>query len=199
MSSAAQASANRENSKHSTGPRTPEGKAASSLNHTVHGLTSADPVLPHEDRDAFNALLERYKSDLVPVTAHQEFLVFQMAGARWKLERADRIEVAMFTALESANDPDTTEAMMAQAMMDKTTGAGFDRLARYRASLERTYHRCARELRATQKARNEPNSTQQAQNKFEALLKRMYEAPPPVDISELRGSFNPRNAETNGS
>ena len=51
MASTAQIYANRENSKHSTGPRTPEGKAASSTNATSHGLNAADPVLPHEDRN----------------------------------------------------------------------------------------------------------------------------------------------------
>ena len=147
MATTAQVFANRENSKFSTGPRTPEGKAASSRNGTSHGLSAADPVLPHEDRDQFNALLDRYKSDFAPVTAHEEFLVSQMAGARWKLDRAERIENIMFSALESPADPATTEGLMAQAFLDNDTAGGFARLDRYRANLERTYHRCARELR----------------------------------------------------
>jgi hypothetical protein len=78
-----------------------------------------------------------------------------MAGARWKLDRVERIETVMFAALESPGDPATTEALMAQAFMDKDTGNALARLDRYRASLERTYHRCARELRATSKEQNE--------------------------------------------
>jgi len=179
MATTTQVFANRENSKHSTGPRTPEGKQTSSSNAKTHGLCAADPVLPHEDRDQFNALLERYQSDFAPVTAHDEFLVSQMAGARWKLDRAERIEVAMFAALESPNDPATTEALMAQAFIDKETGSGFARLDRYRASLEHTYHRCARELRATREEQNEANSTEVAEKKFEKLLKRMLDSPPP--------------------
>jgi len=124
---------------------------------------AADPVLPHEDRTQFNALLGRYQSDFAPVTAHEEFLVSQMAGARWKLDRAERIEIAMFAALESPGDLATTEVMMAQAFMDKDTATGFTRLDRYRASLERTYHRCARELRATRKEQVEANSSQLAE------------------------------------
>jgi len=179
MATTAQIFANRENSKLSTGPRTPEGKAASSQNSKAHGLSAVDPVLPHEDHNQFNALLERYQSDFAPASAHEEFLVSQMAGARWKLDRAERIEVAMFAALESPGDAATTEALMAQAFMDKDTGNGFARLDRYRASLERTYYRCARELRATRKQQNEANSTELAENKFEKLLKRMLDAPPP--------------------
>jgi hypothetical protein len=141
MATTAQLFANRENSKLSTGPRTPEGKAASSQNSKAHGFCAADPVLPHEDRNQFDSLLEQYKSDFEPATAHEEFLVGQMAGARWKLDRAERIEVAMFAALESPpesfNDAATTEALLAQAFLDKDTATGFTRLDRYRASLER--------------------------------------------------------------
>ena len=179
MATTAQTFANRENSKFSTGPRTPDGKAASSQNSKTHGLSAADPVLPHEDRDQYNALLERYRSEEAPATAHQEFLVTQMTGARWKLERLERIESAMFAALESPGAPATTDAVMAQAFMEKDSGNGFARLDRYRASLERTYHRCARELRATRKEQNEANSTEMAEKKFEKLLKKMMEAPPP--------------------
>ena len=179
MSTTAQQFANRENSKFSTGPRTPEGKAASSQNAASHGLCAVDPVLPHEDRSQFNSLLEHYQSDFQPTTAHEEFLVQQMAGARWKLNRAERIENAMFAALDSPGDPATTEALMAQAFMEKETGNGFTRLDRYRASLERTYHRCARELRATRREQNEANSTQMAEKKFEKLLERSLNAAPP--------------------
>ena len=179
MATTAQLFANRENSKFSTGPRTTDGKAASSTNATTHGLSAADPVLPHEDRNQFNALLERYHSDFAPATSHQEFLVVQMAGARWKLDRAERIETAMWAALESPGDLATTEALMAQAFVDKDTASGFARLDRYRASLERTYHRCGRELRSTQGKQNEANSQQLAERKFEKLLKRMLDGPPP--------------------
>jgi hypothetical protein len=179
MATPSQVFANRENSKLSTGPRTPEGKAASSPDAKTHGLSAADPVLPHEDRNQFHALLERYQTEFTPIGAHEEFLVSQMAGARWKLERAERIETALFAALESAGDPATTEDLMARAFVDKDTANGLARLDRYRANLERTYHRCARELRAIRKEQNEANSQQLAETKFEKLLKRMLDAPPP--------------------
>jgi len=114
MATTAQILANQKNSKLSTGPRTDEGKAASSANATTHGFNAVDPVLPHEDRAEFNLLLEQHKSDFDPATAHEEFLVFQIVGAQWKLNRLQRIEVAMFAALESPGDPVTTDAMMVQ-------------------------------------------------------------------------------------
>jgi hypothetical protein len=143
-------------------------------------VCAADPVLPNEDRNQFDALLERYQSELAPKTAHQEFLVSLMAGARWKLERLARIEVAMFAALENPRE----------AFTNKDTAAGFARLDRYRASLERTYHRCARELCATSKLQNEANSTQTAEKKFEKLLemslKRSLNGPPPGFFDSLK-------------
>src|ERR1700694_2060630 len=96
MATPAQVFANRENSKSSTGPRTPEGKQASSGNAKTNGFNAADPVLPHEDRNEFTALHERYKSDFEPASTHEEFLVSQMTGACWKLDRLQRVEVAMF-------------------------------------------------------------------------------------------------------
>jgi hypothetical protein len=157
MSTTAQVLANRINSALSTGPKTDDGKAASSRNATSHGLSAADPVLPHEDSNEFNALLERYKSENSPATAHEEFLVAQMAGARWKLDRVERIENLLFANLvDPSGGLSTPEAIIAQAMLQKDLGAGVARLDRYRANLERTYFRCARELRAAKKLQNEP-------------------------------------------
>src|SRR5437667_5502731 len=179
MATTAQIFANRENSKFSTGPRTQEGKAASSHNATADGFFAADPVLPTEDRNQFTTLHAHYKSDFEPTTAHEEFLVSQMAGARWKLDRVERIEVAMFAALDSPGDPAAADARMAQALLEKDFARGLARLEHARTILERIYHRSVRELRATRKGKNEANSTQTAEKKFEKLLKRMMDAPPP--------------------
>src|SRR6266568_4083786 len=119
MATTAQTFANRENSKLSTGPRTPQGKAASSQNATADGFYPTNPVLPSEDRNQFNGLFDRYNSDFAPATAHEEFLVSQMAGARWKLDRVERMEVAIFAALDSPGDPATTTALMAEALLEK--------------------------------------------------------------------------------
>src|SRR3974390_2454728 len=54
MSSDAQVVANIENARHSTGPRTEEGKARSSQNALKHGLTSNKSLLlPDEDEEKF--------------------------------------------------------------------------------------------------------------------------------------------------
>jgi len=182
MSSNAQVLANRENSLKSTGPRTPEGKLATSRNGISHGLSSAgDPVLPHEDRSAFNALLQRYKDDFSPATGHEEFLVAEMVGARWRLERAGRIESAMLEDIVDFSDASTAtpEIQMAKAMMQKE-GDPFARMDRHRANLERTYHRCVRELRAAKKSQREPTAQKLADEKFKKLLLKLVQQDPPI-------------------
>ena len=180
MSTAAQIFANRQNSQHSTGPRTETGRAISSLNHTTHGLCAVDPVLPHENRDEFNALHEQYKSEHAPVTTQQQFLVSMLAGTQWKLQRIERIEVAMFTALDNSGDPATAEVAMAQAFLDKDKSSAFARLERYRASLERTYHRCIKELRESRK-QNEANSAKLVGKQLDEAVLRHLNAPLPAE------------------
>ena len=53
MTSLAKIESNRQNALRSTGPRTSEGKAASSKNALRHGLLSKQVTLPDEDPDAF--------------------------------------------------------------------------------------------------------------------------------------------------
>lgn len=203
MTTFAQLRANRKNSTRSTGPRTTEGKAASSQNHTLHGLNSVDPVLPHEDRDQFRALHEDYRSTFKPMNAYEEFLVSQMAASQWKLNRVERIEQAIFAALDGPPDPAADpHARIAQLFMEHGKSDGFMRLDRYRSGLERNLHRSTRELFATrekQKKQNEPNSTQAAERKFEKLLERLYEGPQSASNPEPAASENPPAEEVAGA
>jgi hypothetical protein len=69
MTSDKQARANRRNALKSTGPNTPEGKAAVRHNALRHGLGSSDILLPGEDEDALRwvvGVAARFSSD-VPV------------------------------------------------------------------------------------------------------------------------------------
>lgn len=186
MSSTAQILANRDNSRKSTGPTTGSGKLASSKNAISHGLSSTgDPVLPHEDRRQFDALLDRYKLDFSPANGHEEFLVITMVSARWRLERAGRIENSIYTEMF-----DSPEGAMAQTMMSKQGDALF-RLDRYRAGIERTYHRCTRELRAAQKWNVDVYASQQAEKKFNKLMHEYIYAPiPGKDFAPIQKEAN---------
>src|ERR1022692_4736418 len=96
MSTEPKTNANRDNSKKSSGPRTAEGKARSSRNSTVHGLTGKSPILPGEDPADLLDLAERYHADLKPDGAVEEDLVERRAVATYRLRRIARIEVGYF-------------------------------------------------------------------------------------------------------
>jgi len=168
MCTSAQINANRENSKLSTGPRTDEGKAVSSRNHLSHGLCSVDPVLPNENRDEFNALVQQCNAEWEPQTAHTRFMVQEMAEAVWKLARIKRIEADIIANLDNPR----------KLYFDPETVAGFARLERHRASLERTYHRCVRALETWEKG------LKHIEAKFNELYKKQT-------VTPVR-SFDPR-------
>jgi hypothetical protein len=89
--SEAQLSANRSNAQHSTGPRTPEGKARVAQNAIKHGLFARDANLAlkslGEDPAEFAALLADLQKDCVPEGRREEELVHNMAELRWRLAR----------------------------------------------------------------------------------------------------------------
>src|SRR5712672_1617164 len=68
MSSQRQIEANRLNAQKSTGPSTPEGRAAVSLNSLKYGLYAETLILPGEDPAAFEALLDRLDAEHQPAT-----------------------------------------------------------------------------------------------------------------------------------
>ncbi|MHB9026646.1 MAG: hypothetical protein ACYC7E_21145, partial [Armatimonadota bacterium] len=66
MSTERQNEANRQNAQHSTGPRTPEGKARSSMNALKHGFFAKEALLPQEDAAEFTTFADALRDDLQP-------------------------------------------------------------------------------------------------------------------------------------
>ena len=151
MTSTTQLASNRQNSLLSTGPSTEAGKIASSKNAISHGLSAADPVLAYENRADYERLVADYSTEYEPDTIHQTFLVSQLAGARRRLDRIQRIENAAIDLIIAAPGEliDTPDHKIAQRMLD-SGGDPLPRLERYRASVERSYHRAKKELRLAQ-------------------------------------------------
>jgi hypothetical protein len=86
--------ANRRNALKSTGPRTPEGKARSSLNALKHGLTAKNVVLPGEDAEAFEERRQEWHEHFRPQGPAQAVTVERAVQATWKLDRCSRAEAA---------------------------------------------------------------------------------------------------------
>jgi hypothetical protein len=128
--SPAKLTANPTNARHSTGPRTHEGKAATSQNATKSGLFSTrDFVLPHE-QSIWTALDESLRAELRPTGPIEEGLTAEIRSALWRLRRCGEIE--------SEAEPNPA----AQQSVDRA-----------RAQSNRLLHRSLAELRTLQTQR----------------------------------------------
>ena len=96
MTSEKKAEANRRNALKSTGPKTPEGKAAVRLNALKHGLLSQEILLPGEDEEALRELGHNLRTELQPVGELENLLVDRIISAYWRLRRLGRVEAGIF-------------------------------------------------------------------------------------------------------
>jgi len=146
------AESNRANALKSTGPKTPEGKAASSKNATRHGAYSeAIPVLG-EDLEAFEELRTGLEASVSPEGALEERLVDRLASLWWRLERAGRVERQGLLVLQrdfgSKGRVDVSDSFVT------ALNAGWmERLMRYEGQLERSFFRTMHELERIQARR----------------------------------------------
>jgi hypothetical protein len=141
MATAAQIIANQQNAQSSTGPQSPEGKAAASRNATSHGLHAVNPVLPHESQAEFDALHASYRKELQPNGLHEDFLVRQVAEARWRLARLQHVEAEFIDLLATGQARQNPNAAIAASMLEKGGADALARIHRLAASAERAYHR----------------------------------------------------------
>ncbi len=105
-SSPARLAANRQNALKSTGPKTPEGKAASRLNAFQHGLASAgDLVGPGEDADLVATRAAAFAAELGAPGVVGRTLAHRAALLSIRMERAaDREQAVVTAAVQAARD-----------------------------------------------------------------------------------------------
>jgi hypothetical protein len=94
VATAAQLAANRANARRSTGPRTPEGKAASSHNALAHGAYASDDTIL---ATAPSTYLEDFRAHFQPACPLEEHLVAHLVVLA---ARRDRLAAAMDALLE---------------------------------------------------------------------------------------------------
>jgi hypothetical protein len=109
----------------STGPRTPEGKAASSRNAVRHGLTARR--LTGADLDEYNSIRSALDLEWEPDCEAERHLLHLMALSQWRINRALSLELSAF------DDTHIDPALLALAL-------------RYRTASERAYFKALSEL-----------------------------------------------------
>src|SRR5882757_1738121 len=157
MSSERQIAANRLNAQKSTGPRTPEGRAAVRLNGVKHGLTAETIVLKGESEADFINLLDSLEAEHDPVTPTEEALVVHLAMATWRLRRLYHQEAGFYTCqlqslvgMQKDLNLDDAGRMGHAAAWSESTLNMFNR---QEGRLERTFYRALHELQRLRKER----------------------------------------------
>ena len=164
MASEPQIEANRRNAQQSTGPKTAKGKAAARLNALKHGLTAQDAVVPGEDQDQFDEILQSYEDHYRPVGPPETSLVQQMVMAAWRLTRVRAMETGLFNRLLVEKEGElrrlkisTRHDQHAHVFLRDARGEGvFMLLGRYESRVERSFYRATHELERLQAARRTP-------------------------------------------
>ena len=159
------AESNRLNAAHSTGPKTPGGKAAVAMNAVKHGAYSEALTTLVENPEDFAALRTGMEETFHPSGPMEVGLVDRMASLWWRMDRAkvaanqDLVETAMANPIT----PPTIQAstsnfkLKEQQNLGRVNGAwNYDkqeRLLRHEMTLERSFFHLIHELERIQSRR----------------------------------------------
>ena len=155
MSTEAQIRANQENAQHSTGPKTEDGKAASSRNNTRHGFTGAFFVLPSENPSQFQDLLDSLRNEHAPATITEALLVETMAQSFWLAQRAIAFQN------ESLADPELCPAEQQKQLA---------LYLRYQTTHQRAFHRSLNDFLKLRSERRKTEIGFESQRRQTAIL-----------------------------
>ena len=143
------AQANRQNSQHSTGPKTPEGKQAIRFNALTYGLRTRASILPDENAADYSRLWDELDAEWQPQNRTERAYLETMVTSQWLLARvaASEQKVYMFIAFGEKQF-----AMLAT-------------VAKLRAQLERSFRTAIEDMKQSQKDRQarRPQPAQAAQ------------------------------------
>ena len=128
---------NRRNAQHATGPTTPEGKKAASLNAVTYGLRTRSLIIHGENIADYWRLWDGLETEWQPETPTERLYLERMSVSQWQLARMARSEQRVY---------ETNLPMPAQFDL-------LDRIARHCTRLERSFTTAMHELKQLQKER----------------------------------------------
>jgi len=203
MATEAQVVANRLNAQKSTGPRTPDGKAAVAQNAVRHGLLAQQRVIRGEDPGEFEFYRDQMLGELSPAGAMESMLAERVVGLAWRLRRAERIQAQVFDTLlvDDATGPmrkltrstrpkgsdvdDSHLALGRVAIRDFVNYRTLDRLGLYERRIEHSLYRTMTELQKLRLLREldrplEAESTPEPPSRTDDAQLRQTKPIPPV-------------------
>ena len=175
MTTEAQINANQQNAQKSTGPRTPEGRAAVSQNALKHGLTATQTVIKTENRADYDLHRADLLQDLTPSGPMESMLAERIVSLSWRLRRAEHMHNQAIDSIfanetqgpagkayramlpESMNPPEL--ALGRTIAKDFANARILERLYMYEQRIERSLYRTMREYQNLKEnnMQNKPN------------------------------------------
>jgi hypothetical protein len=151
--SVVQIEANRANAQHSTGPRTDEGKRASSTNATTTGLTSLKIFVRPEEQADFDTLESNLLAEMQPAGQIQLHHFELILHATWNIRRCLLLEAEIQNEAIAKGLPD--------AILDEELSRKLDRVYRYKKMHESSSRRSTNDLRQLQTEQTRRNEHQE--------------------------------------
>jgi hypothetical protein len=154
-----QLDANRRNALKSTGPRTPQGKAAVRLNALKHGLHAQELVISPEEQAEYDRNLDAFLDDLHPDVPAGTALVRQIAETSWRIALLRAYETQLLNEYLRKLKPSlkkkyrnlTPRQRLAAAFQSDAAGPrSLDRLSLQAAQLERAFYRALHDFQSLQ-------------------------------------------------
>jgi hypothetical protein len=165
--------ANRANAQLSTGPRSEDGKAKSSLNAVKTALTGATVLLPADDTAEYQRHLDAFEQEFRPVGLRECELVQSIADTWWRLRRIPTLEAALFAKgrLEFAHLYDDQDLAARPHLIDAYTYLVYEKPIRnlqlQEARLTRRREKETAELRLLQADRKQKEEKPETSHGFE--------------------------------
>ena len=116
-----------------TGPRTDEGKSASSQNNRQHGLSTANIIVSAEERPFFDQMESELRDEIVPAGPLEDFAFQRLVTASWQIEKCRQKEASL-RALE----------------LTEQNEANLEKVHRYYQRWEGSYNSALRQIRMLQ-------------------------------------------------
>jgi len=154
------AARNRSNARHSTGPRTSEGKAIASQNARKHSFTVlSHTVLANEDPEVYAAFEREVVEAYNPQSDRERLASLEIANCRWALRRFDEAEAALWNTCFARDNQSAGETLADQCIRgvgDPPSVAlhSMDLLTRYRRPWDRRLQNAVREFDRARLDRN---------------------------------------------
>jgi hypothetical protein len=152
MTTSKQSDANRQNAQRSTGPRSPEGKAASRFNALKSGIDAKTQVIPGENPDQLEALLAEYQERFETTTPERRLLVDTLVASEWLLRRLIRAEGELWQYETDRSESKFSSNAHPEGRVLYHGDRVFERLQRRVDAIHRNYGRALKELQRLEPA-----------------------------------------------